>query len=60
MTRTKVLLIALGIIALGAFQLAHFYGSRHRAAGVGTASGMMALLTGVGVGIYGLSIRRTP
>lgn len=58
MTRTKVLLIALGIVALGAAQLAHFYGTQGRSAGIGTASGMIALLTGLSIGIYGISMRR--
>jgi hypothetical protein len=58
MTRTKVLLIAVAIIALGAAQLAHFYGTQGRASGVGTASGMIALLTGIAIAIYALSIRR--
>jgi hypothetical protein len=57
MTRTKVLTIAAAIILLGALQLANFRNSTGRARGVGTASGMVALLSGIGVGIYGLTIR---
>jgi hypothetical protein len=60
MTRTKVLLVALGIIVLGAAQFLHFYRSAHRASGIGTASGVVALLTGAGIGAYGLSLRRHP
>ena len=58
MNRTKVLLIALAITALGALQLSHFYKSPQRAAGIGTASAMIAMLTGVAIGIYGLTLRR--
>ncbi|MBC8145428.1 MAG: hypothetical protein H7X80_07570 [bacterium] len=58
MTRTKVLLIALGMIALGAEQLAHFYGTAGRAGGIGTASGMIALMTGAAMGIYGIALGR--
>lgn len=60
MTRTKVLLVALGIIALGALQLANFSSGHARSRGIGTASGLIALLSGVGVGIYGLTMRRQP
>jgi hypothetical protein len=60
MTRTKVLLVALGIIALGALQLAHSYGSTDRSAGVRTASGMIALMSGVAVAIYAMTLRRHP
>ncbi|MEO5928499.1 MAG: hypothetical protein ABIR47_01085 [Candidatus Kapaibacterium sp.] len=57
MTRKKVLLIALAIILLGGLQLLRWYGSHERTAAVGTASGMLALLSGIAVGLYGLSIR---
>ena len=58
MTRTKVLLIAAAIIALGVLQLVNFRQSHGRSRGIGTASGMIALLSGVGIGIYGLTLRR--
>ena len=58
MTRTKVLLIAIGIIVLGSAQLSRFYGAPGRSAGVGTASGMIAIMSGVAIGIYGMTLRR--
>ncbi|MDB5036449.1 MAG: hypothetical protein JWQ98_3690 [Chlorobi bacterium] len=57
MTRKKVLLIAVAIILLGGFQLLRWYGSHERTAAIGTASGMLALLSGVAVGLYGLGIK---
>jgi hypothetical protein len=57
MTRGKVLLIALGMIVLGLFQVLNARQRHDRAAGMATASGMIALLSGVGMGIYGLQLR---
>lgn len=57
MTRTKVLLVAIGIVALGAVQLARFYGDTGRAGGIGTASAMIALLSGLAIGVYGITMR---
>jgi hypothetical protein len=57
MTRGKVLLIALGMIVLGLFQVLNARQRHDRAAGMATASGMIALLSGVGIGIYGLQLR---
>lgn len=58
MTRAKVLIIALCILLLGGAQLYRWYGSGERAAGAGTASGMIAILSGVGLALYGLSLKR--
>lgn len=57
MTKRKVLLIGLAIIILGIFQVTHWYDQQGRAAGMGKASGMIALLSGVGISLYGLSLR---
>lgn len=57
MTRKKVLIIALLIILLGGLQVYRWRGSNARAAGIGTASGMFALLSGVAVGLYGLALK---
>lgn len=57
MTKRKVLLIGLAIIILGIFQVAHWYNQGGRAAGMGKASGMVALLSGVGIALYGLSLK---
>lgn len=58
MKRTKVLLVAVAIIALGVLQVANFHGRTDRSRGIGTASGMIALMSGIAIGIYGLTIRR--
>lgn len=57
MTKGKVLIIAICIILLGGAQLYRWYGSNERPAGAGTASGMIAILSGVGLGLYGLSLK---
>jgi hypothetical protein len=57
MTRGRVLLIALGLIALGLFQTLNARQRHDRAAGMATASGMIALMSGVGIGIYGLQLK---
>ena len=57
MTRTKVLIIALIIILLGGTQVYRWRGSNAPASSMGTASGMMALLSGVAVGLYGLGLK---
>jgi hypothetical protein len=54
--RTKILLIALAIIALGGVQVAQWRtGERSRASSIGTASGMFAIFSGVAIGIYGMA-----
>lgn len=58
MTRAKVLIIALCIVLLGGVQLYRWYGSDEGAAGAGTASGMIAILSGVGLVLYGLTLKR--
>ncbi len=58
MTRKKVLLIALAITVLGGFQVLHWTGEKSRAARVGKASGMIALFSGVAMGLYGLRLKR--
>jgi hypothetical protein len=57
MTRKKVLIIGLAIILLGGVQVYRWHGSRDRASSMGTASGMMALLSGVAIGLYGLGLK---
>jgi|GEM_PF-2867945 len=58
MTRAKVLIIAFCIMLLGGVQLVRWYGSTERAAGVGTASGMIAIMSGIVMTLYGLTLTR--
>jgi hypothetical protein len=57
MTRNKVLLIALGMVLLGLLEVVNARGRHDRAAGIGTASGMIAVMSGVGIGLYGLTLK---
>jgi len=57
MTRKKVLIIGLVIILLGGFQMYRFRESRERTSGMGMASGMLALLSGIVIGLYGLGLK---
>jgi hypothetical protein len=58
MTRSKVLIIALAILLLGGIQVSRWLGSSERAAKIGMASGMMAVLSGIAIGLYGLGMRK--
>jgi hypothetical protein len=57
MTKKKVLIIAFVIILLGSLQVYRWRGTKDPASGMGTASGMMALLSGVAIGLYGLGLK---
>ena len=57
MTRKKVLIIALAIILLGGLQMYRFHESSEQASGIGMASGMLALLSGIVIGLYGLGLK---
>jgi hypothetical protein len=58
MTKRKVILLALAIMLLGLWQvLAARAGSPDRTTGMRTASGMIALMSGIGIGIYGLGLK---
>jgi hypothetical protein len=58
MTRRKVIVLGVAIMLLGLWQVvAARRGAHDRTTGMRTASGMIALMSGIGIGLYGLRLK---